>query len=120
MIEVLNDVASNVAGFKARGEVTKHDYETVVVPQVESKLASAGKIHFLLYLDTDVSNYTAGAWLEDGLIGLKHFTKWHKMAIVSDQEGVRKFTDLFSFIAPGEAKGFGKDEYEAAKTWVAS
>ncbi len=119
MIEVLNDVASNVAGFKARGEVTKEDYENVVVPQVESKLANVGKIHFLLYLDTDVSNYTAGAWFEDFLIGLKHFTKWHRMAIVSDQEGVREVTDLFSFIAPGEAKGFTKNEYEAAKTWVA-
>ena len=120
MIELLNDVASNVAGFRAKGKVTKEDYEHVVVPEVEKKLASAGKIHFLLYLDTDVGNYTAGAWLEDGLIGLKHFTKWHKMAIVSDQESVRKFTDIFSFISPGEAKGFTKDEYQEAKTWVAN
>ena len=42
------------------------------------------------------------------------------MAIVSDQEGVRTFTDAFSFVAPGEAKGFTTSEYEEAKEWVAS
>lgn len=120
MIEVLNDVALNVAGFRATGRVSKDDYETIVKPVVESKLQSAGKIHFLLYLETDVANFSAGAWIEDGLLGLKHFTKWHKMAIVSDQEGVRTFTDAFSFVAPGEAKGFTTSEYEEAKEWVAS
>lgn len=40
------------------------------------------------------------------------------MAIVSESEGINKFTDVFSYIAPGEAKGFTHEQLEEAKEWV--
>ncbi len=36
------------------------------------------KIRFLLVLETDVANYSFGAWMDDALVGLKHFTQWRK------------------------------------------
>ncbi len=65
-------------------------------------------------------NFTAGAILQDLGVGLKHFTKWHKMAIVSESAGINTFTDIFSYVAPGEAKGFTHKELEQAKAWVSS
>jgi hypothetical protein len=111
---------SHVAAFRATGEVTKQDYETVVVPLVDAVTTKHGHIHFLLVLETNVSNITLGAWWEDILMGLKKFTKWKKIAIVSPQEWVDKFSTVFSALVPGESKGFAPDEMETAKVWVAS
>ena len=118
MIDKLENVPENVAGFRATGEVTKDDYTNVVIPQVSLLVEKTGKINFLLVLDTDVSNFTAGAWLHDAMLGLKHLTKWNRAAIVSDSEGVIKFTDAFSLAAPGEFKGFKKADLEQAIKWV--
>jgi SpoIIAA-like len=120
MIQRITDVPSYVAGFEASGEVTKADYETIVMPAVKDVVTTHGHIHFLLVLKTDVGNYTIGAWWEDVLLGLKNITSWKKMAIVSDQEGVKKFTDVFSVLVPGESKGFGLNQVEEAKVWVST
>ena len=120
MIEKLNGIPDYVAGFNATGKVTKEDYANTVIPEVEKILKQHGHIHFLLVLNTEAGNFTAGAWMNDALIGIKHLSKWKKMAIVSDQKGVEKITDILSPIMPGESKGFALDELEAAKAWVSS
>lgn len=117
MVETLN-LPENTAGFRVTGEVTQDDYKMVIVPQVSLLVEKQGKINFLLLLDTDVSNFTAGAWMQDAMLGLKHLTKWNRAAIVSDSEGVIKFTDAFSLAVPGEFKGFRKSEFEKAVAWV--
>lgn len=35
MITELKDIPLNVAGFKATGEITKKDYQTVVMPRID-------------------------------------------------------------------------------------
>jgi len=40
------------------------------------------------------------------------------MAIVTDQKAVETFTDLFSYVSPGEAKGFELSELDQAIVWV--
>ena len=109
-----------MAGFTASGKVTKEDYETVVIPEVDKIVKQHGHIHFLLVLNTDVSNFSPGAWMKDPLVGVKHLSKWKKMAIVSDQKGVEKITDIISPVVPGESKGFSLAELDEAKSWVSS
>lgn len=64
------------------------------------------KINFILVLDTAIKNSSIGTLLKDLGVGLKRFTKGHRMAIVSEPGATKKFPGLFSYIAPGEAKGF--------------
>ena len=118
MIETLKDLPYNVAGFRATGEVTQDDYKNILVPQVQLLVEKLDKINFLLLLDTEVSDFTAGAWMQDAMLGLRHLTKWNRAAIVSDSEGVIKFTDAFSLAAPGEFRGFKKADYQFAVEWV--
>lgn len=120
MITHLTDVPANVVAFRATGEVTKDDYDKVVIPAIDALVAKQDSINFLLIVDTAMKNFTIGALLKDLGVGLKHFTKWHKMAIVSEEADVIKFTDYFSYIAPGEAKGFDHSRIEEAKQWVSS
>lgn len=118
MIEIIKDLPPHVTGFRAMGKVTKDDYEKVVIPAVDNLVKKSGKINFLLLLDTDVSNFSMGAWFDDALIGLKHFTRWHRIAIVSNQDTVKKITNIFGHMIPGKVKGFKIVDLVEAKKWV--
>lgn len=118
MIQVMTEVPSNVAAFRALAEVAADDYKKTVIPVIENLLKRQDKINFLLVLDTPLKNFTVGAFLQDIAVGLRHFKSWRKMAIVSESKGINQFTNLFSYIAPGEAKGFNHAELNAAIDWV--
>ena len=112
------DTSENVVAFRALAEVTKEDFQRVVVPAIEQIIKEINEINFLLLLDTDIQNFTVGAWLEDAMIGLKHLGKWNRAAIVCDSDAIISFTNGFSYIAPGEFRGFKKEALNKALNWV--
>jgi len=118
MIEIIKGLSPNIAGFRAVGKVTRDDYEKVLMPEVDRISKAHQKINFLLILDTEVSNYSFGAWVDDALVGLKHLFKWHRVAIISEQKLVKKITDVFGHLVPGEYKGFRKEETGNALKWL--
>lgn len=114
----MKDVPANVVGVRALGKVTKDDYDQTLVPALEKAAKEFGKINLLMVFETDLANFTYAAWMEDAKLSLKHFGKWHKIAIVSDQKVVEKIAPVFSFLSPAESKGFAISEIELAKTFV--
>ena len=118
MLTVIQNLPDHVFGVRASGEVTKDDLKEVLLPGLENLSERYKEIYYLLVLDTDVQNFTAGAWIQDLVAGVKHLTEWKKMAIVSDQKSVEKFTGLFSYVSPGEAKGYEHAELQKAIDWV--
>ncbi|OIV40255.1 STAS/SEC14 domain-containing protein [Flavobacterium johnsoniae] len=112
------DTTDNIVAFRALAEVTKEDFLTAVVPAVEHLVKQTNEINFLLVLDTDIKNFTAGAWLQDALLGLKHLGKWNRAAIVTDSEDIISFTNGFSYVVPGEFHGFKKEAFNKALNWV--
>jgi hypothetical protein len=119
MLTRIEDVPNYVVAFKATGEVNKEDYDKILMPAIDNADKTHGHIHFLFLLETPVKNFSAGAWLEDAWIGLKHYRGWKKVAIVSGEHGVEIFTNKFTFFIPGKIKGFKPSEIELAKKWVA-
>ncbi|UZT97487.1 STAS/SEC14 domain-containing protein [Chryseobacterium fluminis] len=117
MINIIPEAPENVAAFNATGEVTREDFENLVVPRVNQKVDEYGELNYLLYLDTDLDQFTMGAWLQDALLGLKNLTKWNRAAIVTDKQGVQNFTDIFSVVMPGEFKSFPKENLYNALYW---
>lgn len=118
MIVKIENTPVNMVGFHAMGEVTKEDFETKVIPEVKALVERTGTLNYLMVIDTTLKSFTVGAWLQDVLLGIKNITKWNRVAILSDVEGVKVFTDIFSVIMPGEFRCFGKDQLEAATVWV--
>ncbi len=119
MIHVIENLPSNMVGFKATGEVTEKDFTDTVMPKVKELIAKTDKLNYLLVLDTSISNFTLGAWFKDAIMGIKHITKWNRAAIVTDVESIRVFTDIFSVLIPGEFKGFEHKELQEAIDWTA-
>jgi hypothetical protein len=120
MIGLLPDLPPNVAGFRASGEVTKDDFEQVIFPEVKKHTALSGKVNFVFYVDTPLKNFSMGAWIRDIWLGMKQFGAWRKVAIISDVEKIRNFTDGISFLLPGEYKGFPVAQLNDAIRWAAT
>lgn len=120
MLQLMNDVPANVVGVRAAGKVDKEDYEKVLLPAVERAAKQYGEINYLMVFETDISNFTYQAWMQDAKMSLKEFSKWNKIAIVSDQKIVERMSYVFNFLSPAEAKGFPMADLELAKNWVAA
>jgi hypothetical protein len=71
-------------------------------------------------LETDIDNYSFAAFLDYLKVSFEHFTKWNRMAIVSDETWLRMAYDALSLLVPGTIKGYKLKEYEAAKQWVSA
>lgn len=115
MVQVMSDLPPHVVGIHAVGEVTKEDYEKVVIPQIEKLARRQEELNFLFVLDTNVTDFSAAASWEDFKLGIKHYTHWGRVAIVTDQKGLEWFANLSNFFIPGKAKGFSPDELNGAK-----
>lgn len=118
MISKIENLPANLVGFRATGEITEKDFTDVVLPEVERLIKETGKLNYLLELDTSIKNFTMGAWFRDAIMGIKHLTKWNRAAIVTDVDGIRMFTTVFSFVIPGEFKGFEHKDLAAAIEWA--
>lgn len=118
MITQINGLPTNIVGFRATGKVTKEDFDPVT-SAVEQLVERTGQLNYLLVLDTSPKDFTADAWLQDGLLGIKNLTKWNRAAIVTDSDQIIQFTEVFSKLMPGEFKGFHKDELQTAIDWTA-
>lgn len=112
------DTTDNIVAFRALAEVTKEDFVTAVAPAVEHLVKQTNEINFLLVLDTDIENFTTGAWLQDALLGLENLGKWNRAAIVTDTDEIISFTNGFSYIVPGEFRGYKKVDFNKALNWV--
>jgi len=117
MIEQIKDLPPNMVGFRASGEVTKDDFD-IVHTEVEKLVDEIGKLNYLLFLDNSPADFTAGAWMQDALLGIRNITEWNRAAIVSDSDAVIGFTNVFSKVIPGEFRGFHKNDYLEAVSWT--
>ena len=120
MLLLMTDTPAHVVGVRALGKVNKAEYESVLLPALEKAIKQYGKLNYIMVLETSVGNFAPEAWLEDIKAGLKHYAKWNKVAIVTDEKFFEKITDFVSLLIPGEARGFPLSELEVAKAWVAA
>ncbi len=118
MIEELKDTPNTMVGFRATGDITKEDFDHIVLPAVAELVKRTDKLNYLLVLDTAIKNFTIGAWLKDAMLGLNNLGKWNRAAIVTDSEGINAFTGFFSKVVPGEFRGFNHHELDEAIKWV--
>ena len=118
MLTEITGLPDNVFGVRATGEVDSEDIKNVLLPGLKRTAEKFDEIRYLLVLETDVKQFTAGAWVQDAKAGLQNFTKWKKIAVVTAEKGVEWFTDVFTVATPGTSKGFKPEELEEAKAWL--
>jgi hypothetical protein len=118
MLQLINDLPSRIAGIHAFADVTEMEYERTLIPLLDKLVERTRKINFILVLETEIGNFTSGAWCGNIKIGLKYFFRWNKVAIVTDQQCVMGYSDLFKYIIPGKFRRFPLDQLDKAIRWV--
>ena len=118
MLTEITGLPDNIFGVRATGKVDSDDIKNVLLPGLKRTAEKFNEIRYLLILETDVKNFTAGAWVQDAKAGLLNFTKWKKIAVVSYEKGVEWFTDVFTVATPGSSKGFKPNEVDEAIAWL--
>lgn len=119
MIAFLHDLPAGVVGIDLKGEVTKEEYDRVY-PEVEKMAETKDEINYLIKVETPLKNITAGVWWDDFKLALKHFRKWRKIAIVTDEKAIDTLADTFGFAYPGESRTFTLAQYQDAVNWIAA
>jgi len=118
MVQLLEDFPPHVAAYKASGSVGKEEYERVVMKRVDEVAVEFGKVNFIVVLQTGMEDYTIGAFLQYLKVSFEHFFKWNRMAIVSDEQWVRRAYDFLGHIVHGEIRTYEIKRLDEAREWV--
>jgi len=118
MIELLKGFPDNVVAISAHGEVTKQDYETVLIPAVDKALQSHEKVRLLYEIGTEFTSYDASAAWEDFKVGMEHISRWERVAVITDIEWIKHATQLFGFFMPSVMRVYPNAEAAKARLWI--
>lgn len=118
MIEVLTDFPDNVAAFVCHEHVTRADYESVLIPDVEKKLAHHDKVRIYYEIAPDFVGVDPGAMWEDTKVGFAHWFRWERLAVITDVEWIKQTMKIFGFLMPGELRAFSTAEAGTARDWI--
>ena len=106
MIEILTDVPPGVVGVRARGILTRDEYDTVVVPMLEEAERTKRRLRILCEVGADYRGLTPGALWEDLRLGTRALHLFDACAVVSDVTWIREATRLARFLMPCPVRVF--------------
>lgn len=120
MFTLIPGLPAYAVGILAKGNITADDYKKTLEPALKEATGEWKGINLLLVLQTELKNFSAGAWLQDIKINTAYFLKWNKLAVVDHSKALKKITAAFDLIAPGEVRTFTADQLEEAKDWIST
>jgi len=118
MVKKLKNSSVTMVGFTAPGEITKNDFEFIMLPAIVELVQRTNQLNFLLVLDAEFENFQMGAWLKEAMTRLNYMAKWNRVAVITNTRVIDSFSDLFKDITPGEFRGFNQNELQQATEWV--
>lgn len=109
--------ADNVVGMRIDGRIVAEDMDRIAA-LVEEKLARHDKLRVYVEVPS-FEGISIEGFFKDLQLGLRHWNRFEKEAVVSDEQWMHKFAPLGSHLVPGlEVKAFAGKESLAAKAWV--
>ncbi|MBW4048828.1 MAG: STAS/SEC14 domain-containing protein [Proteobacteria bacterium] len=118
MIELLKDLPGNVVGAIARGRITKADYDNVLIPDVEAAMGRHEKVRFYYELGADFSGVDVGAAWADFIVGTKYWSRWERVAVVTDIPLITIAVNAWRFVMPAPLRVFATDQVDEARAWI--
>lgn len=76
------------------------------------------KVRLLYHLGSGFIEFELSAMQDDAKVGLKYFSAWEKIALVSDHELINSFMKFFGHMMHGDVRIFKDAELAEAKSWI--
>jgi hypothetical protein len=119
MIEILKGYPDDVLAISGTGRITASDYRNVVVPEVETRIARHGGVRILYYIGPKYQGFSSSAIWSDIVFGLANWSKFGRVALVTDVEWIRASARFFTpFFHRSAFRIFGASELHAASAWI--
>lgn len=119
MIEVLPDFPDNVVAMRCAGQITRQEYEQIVIPTLEAAIHRHTKLRMYCQVDS-FSGMSPGAIWDDAKVGLGALSHWERVAVVTDIDWIGKATKLFAFLMPFAVRVFPLADAGKAREWIVS
>lgn len=119
MLRRIEEMPAGTVGFEAIGDLEDDDWEEVVEPVLEQRIAAGGKVRMLYLLGPRSRDVEGEAMTADLGFRARHASSFERVAVVSDEDWMRPALSALSFLVPGKAKAFPTAQLEAAKSWLA-
>jgi hypothetical protein len=120
MIELLKGFPENVVAVTAKGNVTRADYETVLLPTIGKTFERYDKIRVYYELGPAFLSIESGAVWEDFKVGVGHWRHWDRVAVVTDVDWIRRAASAFAFLMPTPVRTFSVAQESEARRWIAA
>jgi hypothetical protein len=120
MMEILKDFPDNVLAAKASGQVTKKDYDDVLIPAVSAAFARHKELRCYYAIGPGLAGFDMGAMWEDFMVGIGHWTGWERVAVVTDVEWIKHAVNAFGLFMPCPVKLFAPTEAAQVRAWIAA
>lgn len=117
MLTQISDLPANVIGFSVSGKLETADYRDVLLPALE-QAAAGDEVRVVIVMPT-FEGFAPGALWQDMKMGVEHWGKWKKIALVTDVEWMEHGVDWFGWMTPGDVKHFDLDDLDDAIAWAA-
>lgn len=118
MIELLPGFPDDVVAVTAKGHVSRRDYAETLVPAIEAALQRHEKLRLYYEIGPALAGFDAGAMWEDFKVGMGHWSRWGRVAVVTDIDWIRHAVNAFRFMMPEEARVFATAEAAQARAWL--
>ncbi|HVS75819.1 MAG TPA: STAS/SEC14 domain-containing protein [Steroidobacteraceae bacterium] len=120
MIKILEGFPEPIVAAACEGQVTREDYERILIPRVNEALARHGKVRIYYEIGPTFSGFDVGAVWEDTKLGLEHLSRWERMAVVTDVRWIRLAVGAFRFMMPGKLRVFDAAQAAEARSWISA
>ncbi len=117
-VEILDGFPNDVLALEVNGRLNAVDYDKLIEPAIDEKLKRHDKLKILIVIGKGFEGATVGAGWEDLKLDLKHFTKYNKLAVVTDVHWLRNATRLFSPFMPGRVHTYPLFKRDLAEDWI--
>jgi len=118
MIEQLEGFPDNICAFVCHGHVTRQDYAAVLVPAVEAAFTRHEKLRLYYETAADFTGIDPSAVWQDAAVGMSHFFRWERVAVVTDVAWIKNTFQFFTSLMPAQMRLFSNVEKEQARRWI--
>lgn len=103
---------------RVSGVVTDDDYEKTLVPALEQAIEEHEKIRVLVVFGADFKDFTIGAILDDARMGLRHWSGFDRLAVVTEKPWIRRSVRGLGVLMPCPVQVFSLEETDEARRWL--
>ncbi len=118
MLKLLPDFPNHVIAVRASGYVTGKEYKTVLVPVDTERRRTHTMLNLYYVFAPDYAGMDISGMWEDTKLDLRHWRGWRRIAIVSDNNAIRKGAAAAARYLRRPVRVFSLAEAPAGRAWV--